>query len=71
MVYTTELFTDNSTISPMNPTPVKKPNARKQRCLFTNILDMKNIAAIRQVGDYIEPIPSIIILCFTPNASWC
>ena len=37
MVSTTEGFTDNSTRSPMIPTPVKKPSAKKSMCLFTNI----------------------------------
>ena len=39
MVSTTEVFTYSSPISPMNPMPVKKPNARKSLCMFTNILD--------------------------------
>ena len=37
MVYTTEGFTDNSPISPMTLTPVKKPSAQKSLCMFTKI----------------------------------
>ena len=33
MVYTTEGFTDNSPRSPMTPTTLKKPSARKSLCL--------------------------------------
>ena len=40
MVSTTEGITNNSTISTITPTPVKKPSARKSLCLFTNILDV-------------------------------
>ena len=40
MVYNPEGFTGNSHISPMKPTPVKKPSARKSLCMFTNILDV-------------------------------
>ena len=36
MVSTPEVFTDNSPISPMKPTPVKKPSAQKSLCMFTN-----------------------------------
>ena len=50
MVSTPEGFTDNSPISPMKSTPVKKSRARKSLCLFTNILDVKNKTANRQVG---------------------
>ena len=34
-------FTDNSPISPMTSTPVKKPSAQKSLCMFTNILEVK------------------------------
>ena len=37
MVSNPEEFTDNSLISPMTLTPIKKPSARKSLCLFTNI----------------------------------
>ena len=37
IVSNTEGFTDNSPISPMKSTPIKKPGARKSLCLFTNI----------------------------------
>ena len=40
MVSTSEGFTDKITISPMQPTPVNKPSARKPLCMFTNILDV-------------------------------
>ena len=50
MVSNPEVFTNNSTRSPMTPTPVKKPSARKSLCLFTNILYVKNKTAIRRVG---------------------
>ena len=50
MVYTPEGFTDKSPISPMNPTPVKKPSSRKSLCMFTNILDMNKKTAYRRVG---------------------
>ena len=41
MVYTSEGFTDNSPISPMTSSPVKKPSDQKSLCMFTNILDVK------------------------------
>ena len=41
MVSTPEGFTDNSPISPITSTPVKKPSARKSLCMFTNILMRK------------------------------
>ena len=50
MVSTLQGFTDNSIISPMKPTPVKKPSAIKSLCLFTNILDMKMKTTTRQIG---------------------
>ena len=50
MVYTPEGFTDNSTISPMTSAIVKKTSAWKSLCMFTNILEMKNKNAYRQVG---------------------
>ena len=40
MISTPEVFTNNSPISPMNPTLVKKPSAQKSLCMFTNILDV-------------------------------
>ena len=40
MFYTTKGFTKNSPISPINPTPVKKPSAKESLCLFTKILDV-------------------------------
>ena len=42
-------FTDDSPISPMTSTSVKKPSARKPLCIFTNILDVKNKTATRRV----------------------
>ena len=35
----------------MNPTPVKKPSARKSLFMFTNILDVNKKTSYRQVGD--------------------
>ena len=49
MISNPEGFNYNSPISPMTPTPVKKPSARKSLCLFTKILDAKNKTAVRQV----------------------
>ena len=49
MVSTNVGFTHNSPISPMNPTPVKKPSDTKSLCLFTNNLDARNKTAIRRV----------------------
>ena len=37
MVSTPEGFTNDSPISPITSTPVKKPSARKSLCMFTNI----------------------------------
>ena len=34
----------------MNPTPVKKPSARKSLCMFTNILYVNKKTDYRQVG---------------------
>ena len=50
MVSTTEGLNDKSTRSPMTPTLVKKPSARKSPCIFTNILDVKKKTAIHRVG---------------------
>ena len=41
MVYNPEGFPDNGPISPMKPTPVKKPSVQKSLCMFTNILDVE------------------------------
>ena len=46
MVSTPGLFTNNSTISPMTSTSVKKPRAQKSLCLFTNILDVKKLLPV-------------------------
>ena len=51
MVSNTEEFTDTSPRYFMTRTLVKKPNARKSLCLFTNILDVKKKTGIRQFGD--------------------
>ena len=48
MVSTPEGFTDNSPISNMKRTPVKKPRAQKSLCMFTNILDVNKKTAYRQ-----------------------
>ena len=49
MVYTLEGLTNNSHISTMISTPVKKPSARKSLCLFTNMLYVKKKTDTRQV----------------------
>ena len=41
MVSTPEGFTDDSPISPMKSTTVKKPRAQKSLCMFAYILDVK------------------------------
>ena len=41
MVSTNEILTDNRPVSPMKPTPVKKPSAQKSLCVFTSVLDVK------------------------------
>ena len=41
MVSTPEVFTDNSPISPMASTPIKKPSARKSLCMFTKMFEAK------------------------------
>ena len=47
MVYTSEGFIYNIPISPMTPTPAKKPSARKSLCLFSKILYVKKKTATR------------------------
>ena len=49
MVSTPEGFTNDSPISPMTSSPVKKTSARKSLCMFTNILDVKG-TDYRRVG---------------------
>ena len=51
MVYTPERFTNNSYISPMKSTPIKKPSYRKSLCLFTNIFEVKKTAYLRVGAD--------------------
>ena len=50
MVYTPEVFTNNSPISLMTSAPVKKPSVRKSLCMFTNILEVKSKTATQRVG---------------------
>ena len=50
IVSTPEVFTNESTISPMASAPVKKPSDRKPLCIFTNILGMRKKTATRRVG---------------------
>ena len=50
MISTPGGFTNNSPISPVTSTPIKKPSARKSMCLFTNILYAKNKTANCRVG---------------------
>ena len=40
IVSTPEGFTKNNPISPMKPTPVKRPSAQKSLCMFTNVVDV-------------------------------
>ena len=49
MVSTPKEFTNDSPISPMTSTSVKKPRAQKSLWLFTSILYMKK-KCFRQVG---------------------
>ena len=46
MVSTPGGFTDDSPISPITSTPVKKPRAQKSMCLFTNILEVKKVLPV-------------------------
>ena len=48
ILFTPEGVTDNSPNVNMTSTPVKRPNARKSLCLFTNILDVKPKTAKRR-----------------------
>ena len=41
MVSNNEVFTNNSTISPMTLASVKEPSDQKSLCMFTNILEVK------------------------------
>ena len=50
MVYTPEVFINNSSISHMTSTPVKKSSARKSQCMSTDVLDVKNKTVYCQVG---------------------
>ena len=47
MVSTPEGFTDNSPISPMTSTQVKKPSAQKLLCMFTNVSDVKKLLTVK------------------------
>ena len=51
MIYSPGVFTNNSPIYPITPTPVKKKSARKSLCLLTNILDVKKKNSIHRFGD--------------------
>ena len=50
MASTLEVFSNDSPMSPMTSTLVKKPSARIALCLFTNILDVKDKTATCRVG---------------------
>ena len=50
IVYIPEEITYDSPSLPMTQTTVKKPNAGKLMCLFTNIFDVKPKIAKRHVG---------------------
>ena len=47
MVSTPELLTNNSPMSPMTSTPVKKLSAQKSLCMFTIILEVKKTTYCR------------------------
>ena len=49
MVSTPEGVIDKSPYVPLTSTPVKKPNAGKSLCLFTNILNVKPIIEKRLI----------------------
>ena len=46
MVSTPEVFTENSPITPMTSSPVKKLSARRSLCMFTNIFDVKKLLTV-------------------------
>ena len=46
MISTTEVFTDNSPISPMKSSPFKKTSALKSQCRFTNNLEVKKLLIV-------------------------
>ena len=50
MVFNPEGLTEDSPISPMTSTPVKKPSSRKSLCLFTKNLDAKKKTDTCQIG---------------------
>ena len=50
MIFTHEICTDNSTMSPGTSVIVKKCSARKSIRLFTEVLDVKKKTSISQVG---------------------
>ena len=49
LVANTEGFTNNSTIFPVTPTPIKKPSARKSLFLFTNIFYVRKKTSVFRV----------------------
>ena len=49
MISTPGGFTDDSPISPITSTPVKKSSAQKSLFMFTNVLEVKK-TAYRRVG---------------------
>ena len=49
MVYTPDIFTNNSTMSPGPYVTTRKPSARKPLRLFTEVLDIKKKTSFRQV----------------------
>ena len=66
MFSTPEGFNNNSPISPMTSTLVKKPSARKSLCMFTNVLEVKNKSSYCRVGAYKSKRKAIKIL----NTPW-
>ena len=60
MVSTTEIFTDNSLMSPGSPMIVKKWSARKSLHLFTEVFDVKKKTAVYRLGSAKSNHKSII-----------
>ena len=50
MVSTSEVFANNSPISTMKSSPVKKTSAQKSLYIFTNVLDVNKTNSYRQIG---------------------
>ena len=62
MVYTPEMFANNSPRYTMTPTPVNKPSAIKSLCIFTKILDVENRTDVCWVGAAKSKRKAIVII---------